>query len=115
MRRVEILYFPERILVRAALSLERLEMLYQYKLEIRHVRETAEGRRLLSLLDETSVEPSGRGNDHRTAVFLFDQNGRRVASMYFSQFGGGGTIDGVSGTIRGRGLSVGKVIAERHC
>jgi len=73
-QRVEILYFPERILVRAALSLERLEMLYQYKLEIRHVRETAEGRRLLSLLDETSVEPSGRGNDHRTAVFLFDQN-----------------------------------------
>jgi len=99
--RVEILYFPERILVRAALSPERLEQLYHYKLEIRNVRETDEGRRLLSLLHETSVEPSGHAYDHRTAVFLVDQNGRRVASMYFSQFGGGGTIDGVSGTIRG--------------
>ena len=34
-QRVEILYFPERVLVRAALSPERLELLYQYKLEIR--------------------------------------------------------------------------------
>lgn len=100
-QRVEIVYFPERVLVRAALSPKRLEQLYQYKLEIRDVRETAEGRRLLPLLHGTSVEPSGHGYDHRSAVFLFDQNGRRVASMYFSQFGGGGTIDGVSGTIRG--------------
>jgi hypothetical protein len=34
-QRVEILYFPERVLVRAALTPERLEQLYQYKLEIR--------------------------------------------------------------------------------
>jgi hypothetical protein len=41
-QRVEILYFPERVLVRAALSPETLEQLYQYKLEIRDVRESAE-------------------------------------------------------------------------
>jgi hypothetical protein len=39
-QRVEILYFPERVLVRAALSPERLEQLFQYKLEIRDVRES---------------------------------------------------------------------------
>ena len=100
-RRVEILYYPERILVRAALSPEKLEQLYRYKLEIRDVRESAEGERLISLLRETSVKPSGHGNDHRTAVLLFDQNGGRLASVYFDQFGRDGTIDGDSGTITG--------------
>jgi hypothetical protein len=41
-QRVEFLYFPERVSVRAALSPERLEQLYQYKLEIRDVHESAE-------------------------------------------------------------------------
>jgi hypothetical protein len=100
-QRVEILYFPERVLVRAALSPERLEQLYRYKLEIRDVRESAEWQGLLAQLRETSVKPSGHGYDHRTAVLLFDQNGRRLASVCFDQFGRGGTIDGDSGTIAG--------------
>ena len=53
-QRVEILYFPERVLVRAALSPARLEQLYRYKLEIRDVRESAEWQRLLAQLRETS-------------------------------------------------------------
>src|SRR5208282_5162594 len=97
-QRVEILYFPERVLVRAALSPERLEQLYQYKLEIRDVRESAEWQRLLPLLRETSVTPSGHSYDHRTAVLLFDKDGQRIASVYFDQFGEGGTINGESGT-----------------
>jgi hypothetical protein len=100
-QRVEILYFPERVLVRAALSPERLEQLYQYKLEIRDVRESGEWQRLPPLLRETSVKPSGHPYDHRTAVLLFDKDGRRIASMYFDQFGTGGTINGESGTISG--------------
>ena len=107
-QRVEILYFPERVLVRAALSPERLEQLYQYKLEIRDVRESAEWQRLPSLLRETSVKPSGRAYDHRTAVLLFDKDGRRITSVYFDQFGTGGTINGESGTI----ISLGEVFAE---
>jgi hypothetical protein len=98
---VEILYFPERILVRAALSPERLEQLYRYKLEIRNVRESAEWKQLLSQLRETSVKPPAHGYDHRTAVLMFDRNGRRVASVYFGQFGGDGIIDGDSGTMTG--------------
>ena len=100
-QRVEILYFPERVLVRAALSPERLEQLYQYKLEIRDVRESAEWQRLPLLLRETSVKPSGRGYDHRTAVLLFDKDGRQIASVYFDQFGTGGTMNLQSGTISG--------------
>jgi hypothetical protein len=100
-QRVEILYFPERVLVRAALSPERLEQLYQYKLEIRDVRESPEWQRLPSLLRETSVKRSGRGYDHRTAVLLFNKDGLRIASVYFDQFGTGGTINGESGTISG--------------
>jgi hypothetical protein len=100
-QRVEILYFPERMLVRAALTPERLEQLYRYKLEIRDVRESPEWERLLPHLRETSLTASGRGYDHRTAVLLFDKDGRRIASLYFDQFGTGGTINGKSGTISG--------------
>ena len=99
--RVEILYFPERILVRAALTPERLEQLYKYKLEIRDVRESAEWKRLVPLLQQTSVTTSGRGYDHRTAVLLFDKDGRRIASMYFDQSSTGGTLNGDSGSIGG--------------
>jgi hypothetical protein len=99
-QRVEILYFPERVLVRAALTPGRLEQLYQYKLEIRDVRDSAEWKQLRSLLPTTSVTPSGQSHDHRTAVLLFDQNGRRIASLYFDQFGGG-TMNGDSGDIKG--------------
>jgi hypothetical protein len=77
------------------------EQLYQYKLEIRDVRDSAEWKQLRSLLPTTSVAPSGQGYDHRTAVLLFDQNGRRIASVYFGQFGRGGTMNGDSGTIKG--------------
>lgn len=97
--RVEILYFPEQILVRAALTPERLEQFYRYKLEIRDVRESLEWVRLLTDLRQTSLTVSERGYDHRTAVLLFDKNGSRVASLYFDQFGTGGTINGKSGTI----------------
>jgi hypothetical protein len=99
--RVEILYFPERILVRAALTPERLEQLYRYKLEIRDVRQLEEWERLLPLLRQTSLTVSGRGYDHRTAVLLFDKDGRRIASVYFDQFGTDGTINGKSGKISG--------------
>src|SRR6266567_4549584 len=85
-QRVEILYYPERVLVRAALSPERLEQLYQYKLEIRDVRQSAEWEQFRSLLSKTSVTPAGHGYDHRTAVLLFDQTGRRIAAVYFGQF-----------------------------
>ena len=88
-------------MVRAALTPERLEQLYQYKLEIKDVHQRAGWQQLRSLLAETSVMPSGHGYDHRTAVLLFDQNGRRMASLYFDQFGRGGTINDNSGSIKG--------------
>jgi hypothetical protein len=100
-QRVEILYFPERADVYAALTPGELERLYYYKLEIRNVRDSAEGKQLRSLLPVTSVTPSGQRYDHRTAVLLFDQNGRRIASVYFDQFGKGGTMNGDSGDIKG--------------
>ena len=100
-QRIEILYFPERVSVRAALSPERLEQLYEYKLELRDVRHSAEWQTLLPLLQNTSVKPERRNYDHRTAVLLYDNKGKRIASLYFDQFGSGGTINGESGSVSG--------------
>jgi hypothetical protein len=47
------------------------------------------------------VKQSGHVYDHRTAVLVFDKDGRRIASLYFDQFGSAGTINGESGTISG--------------
>src|SRR5262249_23086521 len=99
-QRVEILYYPEGIMRFAELSPKELEQQYYYKLEIRDVRDSAQWKQLRSLLPVTSVRPSGQSHDHRTAVLLFDQNGRRIASVYFDQFGAG-TMNGDSGDIKG--------------
>jgi len=64
------------------------------------------------LLRETSVKPSRHAYDHRTAVLLFDKDGRRIASVYFDQFGTGGSINGESGTISGGVYSLGEDLAE---
>jgi hypothetical protein len=100
-QRVEILYFPERILVRAALSPERLEQGCRYKLEIRDANQSTEWKRLLPLLRQISVESKARSYDHRTAVLFYDKDGKRIASVYFDGFGQGGTINGKSGQISG--------------
>jgi len=50
---------------------------------------------------QSRLSEVSRKYDHRTAVLLFDKDGRRIASMYFDQFGAGGTINGESGTISG--------------
>jgi hypothetical protein len=100
-QRIEILYIPEWIEIRPAISPERLEQLYQYKLEIREVRESREWQRLSSALRETSVDATSRDYDHRIAVLLFDHDDKRISSIYFDQSGKGGTMNGSSGTIKG--------------
>jgi hypothetical protein len=100
-QRIEILYFPEWIDVRTGLTPERLEQTYQYKLEIREVRESREWQRLSSALRETSVDVTSRDYDHRIAVLLFDHDDKRLSSLYFDQSGKGGTVNGSSGTIKG--------------
>jgi hypothetical protein len=100
-QRVEILYFPEHVLVRAAFTPQRLEQLYKYKLEIRDAGDSPQWKRLVPNLHKTVLSPSTRSHDHRTAVLLFDKNGQRIASVYFDQFGTGGTINGESGGIDG--------------
>jgi hypothetical protein len=100
-QRVEILYVPEWIEIRPALTPEKLEQVYQYKFEIREVRESREWQKLSSALRETTVDLTSRDYDHRIAVLLFDQEGKRVSSIYFDQLGKGGTLNGSSGTIKG--------------
>jgi len=101
-QRVEILYFPEHVLVRAALTPERLEQLYEFKVEIRDVAASQQWNRLVTHLRQTRLTPTERSYDHRTAVLLFGKDGRRIASVYFGQFGKGGTMNGESGTIDGQ-------------
>jgi hypothetical protein len=100
-QRIEILYFPEWIDVRGGLTPERLEQTYEYKLEIREVRESREWQKLSSALRETSVDVTSRDYDHRIAVLLFDHDDKRLSSIYFDQSGKGGTMNGSSGNIKG--------------
>jgi hypothetical protein len=94
--RVEILYFPERILTRAALGPETLERQYKYKVEIREFPESVQREQLVSALREPSFSPSGRSYDLRTAVLLFDRSGKRVLSLYFDRSGKNGVVNGES-------------------
>src|SRR5512146_2965696 len=67
--RVEILYYPERILTRTALSPEMLERLYKYKVEIREFPASLQREQLAPALQAASFSPSaGRSHDLRTAV-----------------------------------------------
>ena len=99
--RVVILYFPERILTRTAITPERLERLYQYKLEIRDLPSAIQRDALLARLKKTSISISGNMPDVRTAVLLYDGTGRRVVSMYFARGGTRGAINSDAGAIAG--------------
>ena len=84
--RVEILYFPERILTRAALTPDTLERLYHYKIEIRNFSESGQRTQFLSAFREASVSPD-RANDLRIAVLLHGEDGKRLLSLYYDQTG----------------------------
>lgn len=79
--RVEILYFPERILTRAAFTPERLEQLYQYKIEIKDFTASTERQQFIAIVRNGSALPSYGSHDVRTAVLLYDKNGKRVLSL----------------------------------
>ena len=92
--RVEILYFPERILVRAGLTPEMLERQYEYKLEIRDFPASLQREQLASMLREASFSPSpSRSYNLRTAVLLFDKSGKRMLSLYFDHRGRNGVVN----------------------
>jgi hypothetical protein len=90
--RVEILYFPEDILTRAALTPARLESSYYYKVEIKEVA-ASRNAQLTRALREASVAPSDRPGDLRTAVLLYDNTGKRMASLYFDKGGRNGVLN----------------------
>ena len=92
--RVEILYYPERILTRTALTPEMLERQYKYKVEIRDFPASLQRAQLVPVLREASFSPSpSRSYDLRTAVVLFDKSGNRMLSLYFDHSGRNGVVN----------------------
>ncbi len=91
--RVEILYLPERILTRAALTPERLEQSYHYRLEIRQFPGSLQREQLLPALREGSYSPSSGSYDLRTAILFFDKSGKRILSLYFDRSGRKGVVN----------------------
>jgi hypothetical protein len=95
--RVEILYYPERILTRTALTPEMLERQYKYKVEIREFTASLQREQLVPALREASFSPSaGLSYDLRTAVLLFDKSGKRLLSIYFDRSGRNGVVNNES-------------------
>ena len=92
--RVEILYYPERILTRAALTPEMLERQYKYKVELRDFPASLQREQLVPMLRVASFSPSpSRSYDLRTAVLLFDESGKRMLSLYFDSSGRNGVVN----------------------
>src|SRR5947207_2349297 len=90
--RVEILYVPERILTRAALTPDMLERQYHYKIEIRNFSQSLQRPKFLSAFRETSVSP-GSPHDLRTAVLLYGHGDKRLLSLYFDRSGENGAVN----------------------
>jgi hypothetical protein len=99
--RVEILYLPERVLTRTALTPEMLERVYEYKVEIPHLTDTVPGNQLISLLRKATFERSNDKYDLRTAVLLYDNAGKRIASLYFDRSGKQGALNDQFGVVTG--------------
>lgn len=91
--RVEILYFPERILTRASLTPQMLERQYQYKIEIRDFTASTQRQQFVTVLREASISPSGGSYDLRTAVLLYEKTGKRLSSLYFDRTGKNGVVN----------------------
>ena len=92
--RIEILYYPERILTRTRITPETLEGLYKYKLEIRDFPASLQREQLILALRSASFSPSGgRSYDVRTAILLFDKSDKRILSLYFDRSGKGGVVN----------------------
>ena len=92
--RVEILYYPEQILTRTALTPEMLERQYKYKVEIREFPASFQREQLVPVLQTASFSSSaGRSHDLRTAVLLFDKSGKRMLSLYFDGSGRSGVVN----------------------
>jgi hypothetical protein len=90
--RIEILYVPERILTRTALTPDMLERQYHYKIEIRNFSQSLQRPKFLSAFRETSVSP-GSAHDLRTAVLLYGQGDKRLLSLYFDRSGENGAVN----------------------
>jgi hypothetical protein len=97
--RVEILYYPEQILTRFGFTPEMLEKLYRYKVEVKEFTEATSRQRLVTALRETSMSPTGSSHDLRTAVLLYDNNGKRLLSLYFDRTGRNGMVNSESVSI----------------
>lgn len=92
--RIEILYYPERILTRTKLTPEMLERLYKYRLEIRDFPASLQREQLVPALRSASFSPlAGRSYDLRTAILLFDKNDKRILSLYFDSSGKNGVVN----------------------
>jgi hypothetical protein len=91
--RVEILYFPERILTDAALTPERLERQYYDKIELKNFNGSIHRPRFIKAFRETAVSPSRDAHDARTAILLYDKTDKRLLSIYFDRSGENGVVN----------------------
>lgn len=91
--RVEVLYFPEQFETRAALTPGMLEKIYLYKVEMRDFESLKEHQELTAALKKTVFSPSRGSYDLRTAVLIYDRDGKRLLSLYFGRGGRNGVVN----------------------
>lgn len=90
---IDIIQYPPEALVRAALSPERLEDLYDYKFTARNYGVTVYLQSLKKVLKNTNAKPYNGSVDLRWGLFLIDKKGHRIVSIYLDGFGKYGMIN----------------------
>src|SRR4029077_1911094 len=99
--RVEILHLPSNIETRAAITPQALEDIYETKLVIRNVAESALRVRMSEALRKTTIQPRDYIPDLRWGVIFYSRQDARIAAVYFDKSGRVGAVNDAAASFQG--------------
>jgi hypothetical protein len=90
--RIDVLQIPTRILTRARITPEMLDVQFHYRLTIHDVRAVAYRDQLRDAVRTIVVQPRPEMSDIRWGVVFYDINDARVGALYFDKTGRSGAV-----------------------
>jgi hypothetical protein len=90
--KMEVLQIPASVLTQGAVTPEKLERAFFYKLTIRDVRYEPLRPRLAKAAQSVRVQPDTDMTDLRWGVIFYGLDGARVGAVYFDRWGTRGAV-----------------------